>query len=111
MLIGAGVIVNFQCIQTYIVDAFTLYAASGVFFVQYIGILLLTYLYRYSNGGGILSALIGRLRISSVCSCDVLCARIWKRGHGTCRDSHRRRLSCVSVSFSWRMPSTDSPAF
>jgi len=30
MLIGAGVIVNFQCIQTYIVDAFTLYAASAM---------------------------------------------------------------------------------
>jgi hypothetical protein len=58
---------------------------------------LLTYLYWYSNGGGILSAFIDRLRISSVCSCDVLCARVWERGHGTRRDSHRRRLSCVSV--------------
>lgn len=30
-LIGAGIILNFQCIQTYVVDAFTLYAASGAF--------------------------------------------------------------------------------
>ena len=34
MLIGAGAILNFQCIQTYVVDAFTLYAASGVFFLR-----------------------------------------------------------------------------
>ena len=68
MLIGSGVILNFQCIQTYVVDAFTLYAASGMFFAQYIGILPLTYLCRYSDGGSNVSAFIGWLRISSVCS-------------------------------------------
>ncbi|KAH0832284.1 MFS polyamine transporter [Lanmaoa asiatica] len=31
VLIGAGVMLNFQCIQTYVVDTFTLYAASGAF--------------------------------------------------------------------------------
>ncbi|KAF8836362.1 MFS polyamine transporter [Paxillus ammoniavirescens] len=29
-LVGGGIIVNFQCIQTYIVDAFTLHAASAL---------------------------------------------------------------------------------
>ncbi|KAF8553172.1 MFS general substrate transporter [Imleria badia] len=29
-LFGAGIILNFQCIQTYLVDAFTLYAASAM---------------------------------------------------------------------------------
>ncbi|KAG0698144.1 MFS polyamine transporter [Suillus ampliporus] len=29
-LMGAGIILNFQCIQTYIVDCFTLYAASAL---------------------------------------------------------------------------------
>ncbi|KIJ04756.1 hypothetical protein PAXINDRAFT_94341, partial [Paxillus involutus ATCC 200175] len=29
-LVGAGLIVNFQCIQTYVVDAFTLHAASAL---------------------------------------------------------------------------------
>ncbi|KIJ60513.1 hypothetical protein HYDPIDRAFT_177370 [Hydnomerulius pinastri MD-312] len=29
-LVGAGVILNFQCIQTYVVDTFTLYAASAL---------------------------------------------------------------------------------
>ncbi|KAI0947331.1 hypothetical protein AcV7_009784 [Taiwanofungus camphoratus] len=29
-LVGAGTILNFQCIQTYVIDAFTLHAASGV---------------------------------------------------------------------------------
>ena len=72
----------------------------------------LTHPCRYSDGGSILPAFIGRLRVSSVCSCDVLCARIWKGGHGTRRGSHRHRLSCVSLSFKSRMmPSIDSPAF
>ncbi|TFY63511.1 hypothetical protein EVJ58_g3220 [Rhodofomes roseus] len=29
-LVGAGIILNFQCIQTYIIDAFTLHAASAL---------------------------------------------------------------------------------
>ena len=28
-LVGAGTILNFQCIQTYVIDTFTLHAASG----------------------------------------------------------------------------------
>jgi len=52
---------------------------------------------RYSNGGGILFALAGRLRISAVRSRDVLCTGIWQGGHGACRRSHRHRLSCVSL--------------
>ena len=31
-IVGAGMIMNFQTIQTYIIDAFTLHAASGSFF-------------------------------------------------------------------------------
>ena len=30
-LVGAGTILNFQTIQTYVIDAFTLHAASGTF--------------------------------------------------------------------------------
>ena len=30
--VGAGVILNFQSIQTYVIDAFTLHAASGLSF-------------------------------------------------------------------------------
>ena len=30
-LVGAGTILNFQSIQTYVIDAFTLHAASGTF--------------------------------------------------------------------------------
>ncbi|KAG0708662.1 MFS polyamine transporter [Suillus ampliporus] len=30
MLVGAGLVLNFMCIQTYIVDSFTLYAASAL---------------------------------------------------------------------------------
>ncbi|KAG0697178.1 MFS polyamine transporter [Suillus ampliporus] len=30
MLVGAGIILNFQCIQTYIIDSFTLHAASAL---------------------------------------------------------------------------------
>jgi len=29
-LVGAGIFLNFQCIQTYVVDCFTLHAASGI---------------------------------------------------------------------------------
>lgn len=29
-LVGAGVILNFQAVQTYVIDAFTLHAASGI---------------------------------------------------------------------------------
>ncbi|KAF8433769.1 MFS polyamine transporter [Boletus edulis BED1] len=35
-LVGAGVILNFQCIQTYIVDGFTLYAASALAAVAFL---------------------------------------------------------------------------
>ena len=28
-LVGAGTILNFQCIQTYVIDTFSLHAASG----------------------------------------------------------------------------------
>jgi len=52
---------------------------------------------RYSDGGGLLSAFIGRLWIPSVCSRDVLCAGNWKGGYGACRDSHRHWLSCVRL--------------
>ncbi len=30
--VGAGMILNFQAMQTYVVDTFTLYAASGEFY-------------------------------------------------------------------------------
>ncbi|OJA15809.1 hypothetical protein AZE42_10890 [Rhizopogon vesiculosus] len=30
VLVGAGIILNFQCIQTYLVDTFTLHAASAL---------------------------------------------------------------------------------
>lgn len=33
-LVGAGTILNFQSIQTYIIDTFTLHAASGTFSVR-----------------------------------------------------------------------------
>ena len=29
VIVGAGMIVNFQTVQTYVIDAFTLHAASG----------------------------------------------------------------------------------
>jgi len=35
-LVGAGVILNFQCIQTYVIDAFTLHAASALAAVAFL---------------------------------------------------------------------------
>ena len=32
-IFGAGIILNFQGIQTYVIDAFTLHAASGTLYV------------------------------------------------------------------------------
>ena len=34
-LVGAGTILNFQTIQTYVIDAFTLHAASGTFLLPH----------------------------------------------------------------------------
>ncbi|KAG1731336.1 MFS polyamine transporter [Suillus paluster] len=36
MLVGAGIILNYQCIQTYIVDCFTLYAASALAAISFL---------------------------------------------------------------------------
>lgn len=35
-LVGGGMILNFQCIQTYVIDAFTLHAASGLAAVSFL---------------------------------------------------------------------------
>ena len=67
-----------------------------------------TYLCRYSDGGGRLFAFVGRVRIPPVCACDVLRARIWQGGYGTCCDCHRDRMSCVSVP-SCMISSTELP--
>ncbi|KAG2150965.1 MFS polyamine transporter [Suillus clintonianus] len=35
-LVGAGIILNWQCLQTYVVDCFTLHAASGIIFLSHV---------------------------------------------------------------------------
>lgn len=74
-LVGAGIILNFQCIQTYVIDAFTLYAASGVFkfLCKYAG--LVAYYHDISLRSVVCDlflAFFGRVWVSSVCACNVL---------------------------------------
>lgn len=42
VLVGAGIVLNWQCIQAYVVDAFTQYAASGAYQCRSVGASLLT---------------------------------------------------------------------
>ncbi len=38
--VGASMILTFQCVQTYVVDAFTLHAASGMLSAQVLCLIL-----------------------------------------------------------------------
>jgi hypothetical protein len=67
-------ILSFQCIQTYIVDTFTLHAASGIVFppVSTVPTSRLV----FSVGCCCLPAVTSRFRISPICSSDVRCTWI-----------------------------------
>ena len=74
-LVGAGTIVTFYSIQAYLIDAFTLHAASGMnICLTHIGFCALTHY--HSPCGCYVLALFGRLRISVICSDDVQCTGI-----------------------------------
>jgi hypothetical protein len=71
-LVGAGVITTYQSIQAYLIDAFTLHAASGMVFTHCHRLLnAYTLLGHYSSCGCHVLALVGWLWISVVCSEDV----------------------------------------
>ena len=89
--VGAGAIVAIQSIEAYLIDTFTLYAASGaVSFLSNIGICMLTTPSGHlSSCGRYVYALFCRRWISVVCSDDVQCSglrqgRYGSRGCGSC---------------------------
>ena len=70
--VGASSIVAVQSIQAYIIDSFTLYSASGAVSSSLSSVLSAYTLSDYhSSCGRYVLALLGRLRISVICSSDV----------------------------------------
>jgi hypothetical protein len=76
VFVGAGSIVVVQSVQAYLIDAFTLHAASGVISASSLSSVLRAYTSSdyHSSCGCYVLALFGRLRISVVCPGDVQCA-------------------------------------
>ena len=94
-LVGAGSIVAFQSIQTYVIDSFALYAASGVISVSPSLVSLLTLPDHRSSCGGCILALAGRLRFPVVRSDNVQRIGLRQRRHCSCLCGHRYRLPRV----------------
>lgn len=70
--VGAGIILVFQAIQTYIVDAFTLYAASGAFRLRkQPNRSCFSHLWLCSSRSGIMLPLLSRIWVPSVCAQNV----------------------------------------
>lgn len=98
-LVAGGVILNFQCIQTYVIDAFTLHAASGerppnhLFSSEYLD-------YPSSRCRRV-SPFTLRVRLPTICACHVQSTRIWKGRHHSCCSCYRYRVPRVrSFGFS-----------
>lgn len=101
--VGAGLILVFQSTQTYVVDAFTLHAASGTFHLlpfihSFIG-LLTSCNYNvhisYSPRCSFIPPLSRGFRLPPVCSGDVRETGVRKRRHHPRMSGHRPRVSCV----------------
>ena len=65
-LVGGGMILNFQCIQTYVIDAFTLHAASGLAAVSFLR----------SLAGYVLCSFVRRARARSCDDCAFACTTL-----------------------------------
>jgi hypothetical protein len=77
VLVGAGTIVTFYGIQAYIIDAFTLHAASGVMSASLTSALhAYTFHDHHSSCRRFFHACVGRFWIPVVCTDDVQCAGI-----------------------------------
>lgn len=71
-LVGAGQILNFQSIQTYVIDAFTLHAASGENVEHTLRLFQLSYATLFSSARcRFLFALASWLRLPSFCARNV----------------------------------------
>jgi hypothetical protein len=94
-------IVSFQAIQTYVIDAFTLHAASGTrhylsFPVPYNFILIHFFLLLFcSTCRNVMSTITSRLWIPSVRSSHVQQTWIWERMYDSCMPSYTIRMPCV----------------
>jgi hypothetical protein len=77
VLVGAGTFATYQSIQAYLIDAFTLHAASGAVSASLLSAYRLSG--HHSSCGRYVLALVGRLWIPVVCSDDVQGVGLWQR--------------------------------
>ena len=98
-LTGSALILVFQAMQTYIIDAFTLHAASGYdpHFTLYIHFNML-FIYLYSTCSNGMSAVTHRLWISSFRSSHVRKTWIWEGRYDSCLSGYRIRVPRVCPS-------------
>ena len=106
MLIGAGSILNFQSIQTYVIDAFTLHAASGASSKCFLSSPRAAVLKRriwvlvclsdgVSAGCDVVSAVARGVRVPAVRARDVQRARVRQGQHDPRVRGDPHRVSCV----------------
>lgn len=99
VIVGAGMIPNFQAIQMYVIDAFTLHAASGMRSV-------LPYMCPKnpmqfplsSSCGGNVLPISGGVRVPPVCPRDVRHSTIWKRRYDFSMRCHCHWRSVVRIT-------------
>lgn len=83
-LVGAGTILNFQSIQTYIIDTFTLHAASGMFSPHASAVVRTLIEAPCSSCCSDLLPLTRRLRFPAVRACHVQGARLRQGRYDPC---------------------------
>ena len=98
-------IVSFQAIQTYVIDAFTLHAASGAFIIIFCinFLFLITHISKYillllySTCSSVMSAIISWFWVPFVRSSHVQQTWIWERRYGACVYSYSIRMPFVRL--------------
>ena len=100
---GSALILVFQAMQTYIIDAFTLHAASGLrptlcFLYTFILICFFNFFFLYSTCSNGMSAVTNRLWISSFRSSHVRKTWIWEGRYDSCLSGYRIRVPRVRPS-------------
>lgn len=110
--VGAALILVFQSVQTYVVDTFTLHAASGTSCRLSTScdwaILIIMWHVWYSPSRCLMPSLPCRLRIPLVCSCYVRQTGLRKGKHNPRVSSYWHGMPCVSRVHSIALRLNDS---
>ena len=97
---------NFQSIQAYVIDAFTLHAASGIphLYCSSIRLISTKKTPYHSSSCSAIPASCGRLRISFICSSHVRRPWLWEGRYNPCSICYCCWMPCVRVFHSDHYP-------